>query len=375
MHPRVDPHAATAEWRIARVEGGVSLSGRLHTREAPAVIAAIREATIGVGEPTIDLAGVDEVDGGFVALLRADLAERSVRAHLRGGNRFGELLDLYRSVAPTQPRKTRRPEAVLCSVGRVAVLDVAHLTSILAFTGQMAVAIGRLLRNPRRGGHWKEFPYLAERAGGDALPIVLVINFLIGFVLAYMAARALTIFGANLYVADLVGIGMTRQLGPLMTAVIVCGRSGAAYATELGSMKVDQEIDALRTLGLEPFGWLAMPRLLSLVVALPVLTLLADIVGMCGGLVVALTSLGLTPRGYLNEVRSSVTPWDVESGLVLSVAFAIAIGLIACERGFTASGGPQGVGRRTTSAVVASLFAIVVLDASITVLYRACGLS
>jgi phospholipid/cholesterol/gamma-HCH transport system permease protein len=375
VHRHVDPHAETAEWRIARVEGGVSLWGRLRAREAPALIAAIRDATTGIEAPTIDLTGVAEVDGGFVALLRADLAERRVPAQLRGGDRFGALLDLYGNVAPTQPRKTRRPEAVLCSVGRVAVLDVAHLNSILAFTGQMAVAIGRLLRSPRRGGHWKEFPSLAERAGGDALPIVLVINFLIGFVLAYMAARALTMFGANIYVADLVGIGMTRQLGPLMTAVIVCGRSGAAYATELGSMKVDQEIDALRTLGLEPFGWLAMPRLLSLVVALPVLTLLADIVGMCGGLVVATTSLDLTPRGYYGELRSTLTPWDVESGLILSLSFAIAIGLIACERGFTASGGPQGVGRRTTSAVVTSLFAIVVLDASITVLYRAFGLS
>ncbi len=375
VHSHVDPHADTAEWRVARVEGGIRLAGHLRAREAPALIAAIREATTDVAVPTIDLAGVAEIDGGFVALLRADLAERNVQAQLLGGDRFNALLDLYRSVAPTEPRKTRSPEAVLCHVGRATVLDVGHLTSILAFTGQMAVAIARLLRNPRRGGHWKEFPYLAQRAGADAVPIVLVINFLIGFVLAYMAARALTMFGANVYVADLVGIGMTRQLGPLMTAVIVCGRSGAAYATELGSMKVDQEIDALRTLGLEPFGWLAMPRLLSLVIALPVLTLLANIVGICGGMVVALTSLGLTPREYFNELRSTLTSWDVESGLVLSVAFAIAIGLIACERGFTASGGPQGVGQRTTSAVVTSLFAIVVLDACITVLYRAYGLS
>jgi phospholipid/cholesterol/gamma-HCH transport system permease protein len=370
----VDPGAGTAEWRIDRVDGGVRLAGRLRTREAPALVAAIRQATANVEEPTIDLADVAEVDGGFVALLRADLAERHVQAHLRGCDRFQALFDLYRSVAPPPPRKTRRPEAVLCHVGRAAVVDAEHLTSILAFTGEMAVATGRLLRHPR-GGHWKDLPHLAERAGADAVPIVLVINFLVGFVLAYMGARALQMFGANVYVADLVGIGMTRQLGPLMTAIIVCGRSGAAYATELGSMKVDQEIDALRTLGLEPYEWLVIPRLLSLLVTLPVLTLLADLVGMLGGLVVAVTSLGLTPRGYWHEMRATLTAWDVESGLVLSVAFAIAIGLIACEQGFAASGGPQGVGRRTTSAVVTSLFAIVVLDACITVLYRAFGLS
>ena len=118
-----------------------------------------------------------------------------------------------------------------------------------------------------------------------------------------------------------------------------------------------------------------MPRLLSLVIALPVLTVVADVLGICGGLVVAVSSLGLTPRGYFKEMSSTLTPWDVESGVILSVTFALAIGLIACEQGFAASGGPQGVGRRTTSAVVTSLFAIVLLDACLTILYRACGLS
>jgi phospholipid/cholesterol/gamma-HCH transport system permease protein len=374
MHSLVVPHLATAEWSIAPLDGGVRLAGRLRTRDAPTLLAAIRKEIAGTEEPTIDLAGAVEVDGGFVALLRADLAERNVHAHLRGGDRFSALFELYRPLAPLPPRRSRPPEAVLCHIGRAAVFDVQHLSSILAFTGQLAVAVGRVLRRPRRG-NWQELPHLAERAGADALPIVLVINFLIGFVLAFMGARALVMFGANIYVADLVGIGMTRQLGPLMTAIIISGRTGAAYATELGSMKVDQELDALRTLGLEPFAWLVMPRLLALLITLPVLTLLADVLGMLGGLIVAVGNLGLTPRAYFHEMRSILTPWDVESGLVLSLAFAIAIGLIACEQGFAASGGPQGVGRRTTSAVVTSLFAIVVLDASMTVLFRAYGLA
>ncbi len=374
MHSSVDPHDGTAEWSLAPLDGGVRLAGHLRTRDAPALLAAIREAIDGTAEPTIDVAGAAEVDGGFVALLRADLAEHNVQANLRGGDRYSALFELYRPLAPPPPRKSRRPEAVLCHVGRAAVLEVDHLKSILAFTGQLATATGRIVRRPH-GANWKDIPHLAERAGADALPIVLIINFLIGFVLAFMGARALVMFGANVYVADLVGIGMTRQLGPLMTAIIVSGRSGAAYTTEIGSMKVEQELDALRTLGLEPFAWLVMPRLLALLITLPVLTLMADIVGMMGGLVVAMTSLGLTPRGYWREMRATLTPWDVESGLVLSVSFAIAIGLIACEQGFAASGGPQGVGRRTTSAVVTSLFAIVVLDASITILFRAYGLS
>jgi phospholipid/cholesterol/gamma-HCH transport system permease protein len=375
MHPAVDPRTETEAWRLDRTKGGVRLVGRLRTPDAPALVDAVREATAGIEEPTIDLSGVEQLDGGVVALLCADLAARGgTRSRLRVGDRFWALLDLYGSAAPPLACTKRRPEGVVAHVGRASVEQAAHFTAILAFTGEMAVATRRIVKSPRRG-HWKEIPHLVERAGADAMPIVLVINFLIGFVLAYMAARALQTFGANVYVADLVGIGMTRQLGPLMTAVIVCGRSGAAYTTELGSMKVDEEIDALRTLGLEPYGWLVMPRLLALVLVVPVLTVLADVAGVLGGLVVAVTSLGLPARGYFNEMRSTLAAWDVQSGLVLSVAFAIAIGLIACEQGFAASGGPQGVGRRTTSTVVTSLFAIVLLDAGITVLYRSYGLS
>jgi phospholipid/cholesterol/gamma-HCH transport system permease protein len=374
LHLPVGRRADTLEWTIAPVDGGVRLGGRLRTREGLDLVAAIRQETAGLAEPTIDLAGVEQVDGGVVALLKADFARRGARPRLRGGERFGPLVDLYRDLAPCPPMTTAVPEGVVAHVGRATVVEATHLASILAFTGELAVSTGGLARRPYRV-HWKEIPFLVQRAGADALPIVLVINFLIGFVLAYMAARALSLFGANLYVAELVGIGMTRQLGPLMTAIIACGRSGAAYTTELGSMKVDQEIDAMRTLGLDPFGWLVIPRLVSLVLVLPVLTLLADVVGMLGGLVVAVSSLGLTPRIYLHELRTELVAWDVQSGVVLSVTFAIAIGLIACEQGFSASGGPQGVGRRTTSAVVTSLFAIVLLDACVTVLFRAYGLS
>jgi phospholipid/cholesterol/gamma-HCH transport system permease protein len=204
---------------------------------------------------------------------------------------------------------------------------------------------------------------------------VLVINFLTGFVLAYMSSRSLRMFGAHIYVADLVGVAVTRQLGPLMTGIIVCARSGGTFTAELGSMKVAEEIDALRTLGFSPFEWLVLPRIVALLVVVPVLTLLADLVGMAGGMLIAAASLDIVPRVYVAETLFALEPWDIGSGLVMSVAFAIAIALISCAQGMAASAGPLGVGRRTTSTVVMSVFAMVALDTTLTVAFRALGLT
>src|SRR6185369_17155745 len=198
---------------------------------------------------------------------------------------------------------------------------------------------------------------------------VLLINFLIGFVMAYQSSVQLRQFGANIFVADLVGVAMTRELGPLMTAIIVCGRSGAAFAAELGTMKVSEEVDALRTLGLVPLRYLVLPRIFGLMLAAPLLALLADGIGILGGALVAVTRLDLTPAAFFGELRQAVRLTDVLSGLAKSVVFAGAIALIACQQGLATSGGAEGVGRRTTGAVVSILFALIMLDAVFTVLF------
>src|SRR5262249_25812783 len=215
---------------------------------------------------------------------------------------------------------------------------------------------------------------LMERAGADGLPIVLLISFLVGLVTGFQAAIQLKQFGANIFVADLVALSITRELGPLMTAIILAGRSGAAFAAELGTMRVSEEVDALFTLGLDPYRFLVLPRVLALLVAAPLLTFLADVCGILGGLLVALLTLDLTVNSYLRETQSALELWDVGSGLVKSVAFGLVLGLIACQRGLAASGGAEGVGRATTSAVVTSLVAIVLTDAIFTVLFNAFGL-
>jgi phospholipid/cholesterol/gamma-HCH transport system permease protein len=200
-----------------------------------------------------------------------------------------------------------------------------------------------------------------------------MINFLVGLVTAFQAAIQLKQFGANIFVADLVGISITRELAPLMTAIIAAGRSGAAFSAELGTMRVSEEIDALRTLGLDPYHFLVFPRVLALAVVLPMLTIFADLIGIAGGLLVAMLSLDLTSNAYLIETQKAVGLWDVFSGCIKSVAFGMNVALIACQRGLSTEGGAEGVGRATTSAVVTSLFAIVVVDAMFTVLFDAFG--
>jgi phospholipid/cholesterol/gamma-HCH transport system permease protein len=213
-----------------------------------------------------------------------------------------------------------------------------------------------------------------EKVGADAMPIVAVINFLIGFVMGYESAKYLRVYGADIYIADVVGLSVTRELAPIMTAIVVCGRSGAGFAAELGTMRVSEEIDALRAMGLRPIAYLVVPRTLALLFTLPVLSLLGDLVGVVGGLAVAAWSFDITPAAFINQLQTRVVMWDVYAGLLKSVAFAIAIALIACQQGFAASGGAEGVGRRTTATVVTSLFVIVIIDSTFAIVYRVLGL-
>jgi len=323
-----------------------------------------------------DLSAVDTLDGAATALLlelrdevvAAGGAAEIVGAH--GGVRA--MLDLYGS-HPARPSLHPPPAriGILDQIGRetLTMLGESHA---LDFIGDVAVAGAKAVRAPL-SVNWREVPRLVERAGADSLPIVLVINFLVGLVTAFQAAVQLKQFGANIFVADLVGLSVTRELAPLMTAIIVAGRSGAAFSAELGTMRVSEEIDALRTLGLDPYGFLVFPRVIALVLVLPLLTILADVISISGGLLVAMLGLDITSSAYLIETRKAVALWDVFSGCMKTLFFGLSIALIACQRGLAARGGAEGVGRATTSAVVTSLFAIVVVDAVFTVLFNAFG--
>ena len=324
-----------------------------------------------------DLSRVETLDGGATALLLAlkhDLDAAGIPADLvgaRGG--VQQMLDLYGGHAPRSSlRPAPKPIGILDQIGRDALGLFAESRS-LDYLGDVAVATGAAVRSPR-SLNWPDVWRVMDRAGADAVPILALLTFLIGLVTGFQAAIQLKQFGANIFVADLVALSITRELGPLMTAIILAGRSGAAFAAELGTMRVSEEVDALVTLGLDPYRFLVLPRVLALLVVAPLLTFLAALCGILGGLLVALLTLDVTVNSYLRETQSALELWDVGSGLVKSVAFGLVIALIACQRGLAASGGAEGVGRATTSAVVTSLFAIVLMDALFTVLFNAFGL-
>ncbi|HCN19559.1 MAG TPA: hypothetical protein DIS73_04650 [Planctomycetia bacterium] len=209
-----------------------------------------------------------------------------------------------------------------------------------------------------------------DRTGIEAIPIILLISFLVGFIMAFQAAVQLRQFGADIFVANLVGLSVVRELGPLMTAIIVAGRSGAAFAAEIGTMKVSEEIDALKSMGLDPTRFLIIPKIIATVVTVPTLTLVSDLVGIFGGLVVAVTFLDITPWGYILQTQRALDIFDVFSGYLKSIVFALLIAGIGCMRGLQVEGGAQEVGRLTTSAVVSGIFLIIVYDALFTLMFN-----
>jgi phospholipid/cholesterol/gamma-HCH transport system permease protein len=224
-----------------------------------------------------------------------------------------------------------------------------------------------------KGFRWPATFRQMVRIGVDSIPIVFLIAGAVGMIVGLQAAIQLRRVGATIYVADLVGVSLTRELGPLMTAIIIAGRSGSAIAAELGTMKVAEEVDALTAMGLDPVEFLVLPRVLAMAIMLPCLTVLADVVGMLGGAAVAWLSLGIPVSAYVEQTFRALLLKDVFSGLLKSGVFAVIIAGVGCYQGFRVEGGAEGVGRRTTASVVASIFLIIVADLLFTITFYALG--
>ncbi|HEX9475423.1 MAG TPA: MlaE family lipid ABC transporter permease subunit [Candidatus Dormibacteraeota bacterium] len=374
------PAFAVEQVQTSADQGEIRIRGSLRFAEAAPLWTELRrlETRASRGQTlNFEMSAVQRIDGGAMALLacvRGELQRRGVKSEFVAADAHVQrIIHLYGGDHAVARLKRRRPLSTLDQLGRATISILLEVQLVLAFFGQMVVSAAGVLRSPR-SANWRELPATMERSGADAVPIIILINFLVGLAMAFQSAAQLKQFGANILVADLIGISICRELGPLMTAIVVCGRSGAAFAAELGFMQVNEEIDALRTMGFGPMRYLVLPRALALIIVVPLLALLADMAGVLGGLVVGVTNLDLTVRGYLSQTARVVSLWDISSGIIKSVVFAFAVALIACQQGLATSGGAEGVGRRTTSTVVITMFTLILLDAVMTVFFQVAGL-
>ena len=272
---------------------------------------------------------------------------------------------LGRSI-PLTPK--RRPNMFL-RLGDGVFRQSSDLRFILSFIGSVCLAFIHIIRHPKSLRANDTISEM-EKIGVDALPIVCLISFLLGLIMAFMSSVQLRQFGANIYVASLVSLAMVRELGPIMTAIIVAGRSGSAFAAEIGTMKISEEVDALFTMGFDPTRFLVLPKLVAALITVPILTLFSNIFAIMGGLVVGVFMLDLTTNSYITQTIKTLTIFDISLGFFKSGVFALLIALVGCLRGFQVRGGAAAVGQATTSAVVSSIFLIILSDSVFAVILR-----
>ncbi|MGR8981219.1 MAG: MlaE family ABC transporter permease [Gammaproteobacteria bacterium] len=278
------------------------------------------------------------------------------------------LLKLARAVPERAgDRRSAEQKSMAAVIGNLVLSGLKDARELIEFIGETVLAVGAMLRGRARFRSIDLFLCIQE-AGPAALAIVTLISLLVGLILAFVGAVQLAMFGAQIYIADLVGLGTVREMGALMTAVIMSGRTGAAYAAQLGTMNVNSEIDALKTMGISPMEFLVLPRILALILMLPLLCLYADLMGMLGGALVTVTAFDVSLIQYFNETQKSVHLSDFSIGLFKSLVFAVLIATAGCMRGMKCGRSASSVGDAATSAVVNSIVYIVVADSVITLI-------
>ncbi|MFA6561178.1 MAG: ABC transporter permease [Verrucomicrobiia bacterium] len=257
--------------------------------------------------------------------------------------------------------------------GRAATQMMDAVKKNLSFVGECTLSLIRAVRQPR-SFRWMDCFFEMQQCWALSLPIVSLVSFLVGVIMAFQSALQLRQFGASIFVADLVGLAVVREMGPMMAAVVVAGRTGAAFAAQLGNMKVSEEVDALETLGISPVDFLALPRLIAVGVMMPVIAVYANILGILGGLFVGATMLDIPAAAYWIETQDRVGLSDVTSGLIKSVFFGLAVGFAGCLRGLQCERSAAGVGTATSSSVVTGILLIIVADALFAVIFNVLGI-
>jgi phospholipid/cholesterol/gamma-HCH transport system permease protein len=352
----------------------IRLSGRLGVETVAAIWEKAVEEIV-KGRPRrvrVEASEVEYCDGAGLGLLvemRRRVEQMGGELEIRGlAPDYARLLEMF-DLSEFQEVRAAKPVAgrVAEEVGLAVVNLGRDLRQLVSFVGELAMALGYAARHPGKV-RWRDGWLTAEQAGANAVPIVVLISFLIGLIMAFQSAMPMLRFGAELYVADLVAIAMLRELGPLMTAIIVAGRTGSAFAAELGTMKVNEELDALTTMGLDPVRFLVTSRVLAAVLIMPLLTLVSNVAGLVGGAVVLL-SLNYSLVAYVNQVLGAVDMNDLLTGLFKAGVFAFLVGGVGCLRGLQTRSSASAVGISATRAVVSGIVLIVLADGVFSVVF------
>jgi phospholipid/cholesterol/gamma-HCH transport system permease protein len=337
---------------------------------------ATREAGAARGAVVVDGSGLASLDGAGATLL-VEIEKRAQAAGVACAI-DGLRDDLASLVALLRPKASGKPPApadeprFFARIGRAAVGLGRDLRALVGFVGELAVFLIQTFRHPRTL-RLRDTVAIADAAGIGAVPIVTLVGFLLGLILAFQGAIPMQRFGAEIFVADLLGISMLRELGALMAAILLTARSGSAFAAEIGTMKVNEEVDALTTMGLEPVRFLVVPRVIAAVAVVPALTLVINLAALLGGLAV-FVQLGFPPVTFVNRVLESVTMGDFLGGLFKAMVFGVLVAAVGCLRGIQTGSGAQAVGASTTSAVVSGIILIAVTDGLFAVLFYVLGI-
>ncbi len=323
--------------------------------------------------PTViyDIGDVTLMDTGGALILQKsiDAVRRTGRQALVQGLKpeFEQLLRLIESTGSQSKHNVAGHEGLAERLARALEQRRKSAVHALAFLGESSLALWQSVQRPS-SVRWRAVLRMLELDGVRALPITGLLTFLVGVVIAYQGAEQLRKFGTNIFIVDLVGISLLREIAPLIVAILIAGRSGSAYAAEIGTMKVTEELDAVRTLGISPMSLLVIPRSFALIIALPLLTVYADVVGVFGGMLIATSELNVSFAEFLARFEEAVALRHLLIGLVKAPFFAAIIALVGCYQGFQIRGGVDDVGRHTTISVVQSIFLVIVFDAVCSVL-------
>lgn len=322
------------------------------------------------GELNVDGQAVTKMDSAGAWLLNEALKKNKLKLHLQHfSQQAQELLELVTShVSDASAVPVVKHLTTLESIGQSVVQQVREMRDFLSFTGQLAIEFSRSVFNPATW-RWNELSGVIYRTGFQALPIIALLSFMIGVVIAYQMGNQLRNYGANVFIVNLLGLSVLREFGPLITAIMVAGRTGSAFTAQLGTMKLNQEIDALNTMGVTPGALLLLPRLIGLFIVLPLLTMWADIFGVAGGILMANNMLNISAPDFLHRFQTEIPMRALLIGIGKAPVFALLIGSIGCFQGMKVSGGADSVGKQTTRSVVLAIFFIIVADAIFSVIF------